>query len=54
MVLGVIFIVFVLFLPDGLCGLARRVFIAFSGEVDTGSPQKTRQTQESSRRKAPA
>jgi branched-chain amino acid transport system permease protein len=52
MVLGVIFIVFVLFLPDGLCGLARRVSIAFSGEVDNGSPQKTRQTQESSRRKA--
>jgi branched-chain amino acid transport system permease protein len=52
MVLGVIFIVFVMFLPDGLCGLARRAFIAFSGEVDTGSPQKTRQTLESSRRKA--
>jgi hypothetical protein len=52
MVLGVIFIVFVIFLPDGLCGLARRAFTAFSGEVDTGSPQKTRQTQESSRRKA--
>jgi branched-chain amino acid transport system permease protein len=52
MVLGVIFIVFVMYLPDGLCGLAQRAFIAFSGEVDTGSPQKTRQTQESSRRKA--
>jgi branched-chain amino acid transport system permease protein len=52
MVLGVIFIVFVIFLPDGLCGLSRRAFIAFSGEVDTGSPQKTRQTQENSRRKA--
>jgi len=26
MVLGVIFIVFVIFLPDGLCGLAQRVF----------------------------
>jgi branched-chain amino acid transport system permease protein len=52
MVLGVIFIVFVMFLPDGLCGLAQRAVIAFSGEVDTGPPQKTRQTQESSRRKA--
>jgi branched-chain amino acid transport system permease protein len=52
MVLGVIFIVFVIFLPDGLCGLSRRAFIAFSVEVDTGSPQKTRQTQENSRRKA--
>jgi len=50
MVLGAIFIVFVMFLPDGLCGLVRRAFIAFSGEVHTGAPQKTRQTQNAPRR----